>query len=103
MVVPDDIERKRLMHNVLEWMSDIDLDASPPAAVQMIHRRLRGLLPSNDPYRAAKDRQNNLAASLIPSIRKKIVESFDPVSHGRSLCHYRQHHRSGSKEQPGIW
>lgn len=68
------------MRTILEWMGDMDLDASPPAAVQMIHRRLRGLLPTNDPYRAAKARQNDLAARLIPSIRRRISESFDPLT-----------------------
>jgi len=80
MTVSGDEERKRLMRNVLEWMSDIDLDASPPGAVQMIHRRLRGLLPTIDPYRTAKNRQNNLAARMMPSIRKRIAESFDPLT-----------------------
>ncbi len=80
MSVSDDEERKRLMRAVLEWMRDIDLDASPPAAVQLIHRRLRGLLPSDDPYRDAKDRQNGLAARLMPSIRRRIAESFDPLT-----------------------
>jgi hypothetical protein len=80
MSTSSDEERKRLMRAVLEWMGDIDLDASPPAAVQMIHRRLRGLLPMNDPYRAAKARQNDLASRLIPSIRRRISESFDPLT-----------------------
>ena len=80
MSTSSDEERKRLMRAILEWMGDIDLDASPPAAVQMIHRRLRGLLPTDDPYRAAKTRQNDLAARLIPSIRRRISESFDPLT-----------------------
>ncbi|MDD4356602.1 MAG: ARMT1-like domain-containing protein [Smithellaceae bacterium] len=80
MTVPADEDRMRLMRAVLEWMGDIDLDSSPPASVQMIHRRLRGLLPAGDPYREAKDRQNDLAARLIPSIRKRIAESFDSLT-----------------------
>ena len=62
MTASSDEDRKRLMHDVLEWMGEIDLDQTPPAVSQMIHRRLRGLLPTDDPYRAAKDRQNDLAA-----------------------------------------
>ncbi len=80
MSTSSDEERKRLMRAVLEWMGDIDLDASPPAAVQMIHRRLRSFLPMIDPYRSAKDQQNDLAARLMPSIRKRIAESFDPLT-----------------------
>jgi len=80
MSISSDEDRQRLMRAVLEWMGDIDLDASPPAAAQMIHRRLRGLLPTDDPYRAAKDSQNNLAKLLMPSIRQRISESIDPLT-----------------------
>lgn len=76
---PKDEDRKRLMRIVLEWASHIDFDLSPPAAVQMIHRQLRALTPAEDPYRAAKDRQNDLAARLMPSVRKRILASFDPL------------------------
>ncbi len=80
MSVPDDKKRKRLLQDVLGWLRDIDLDVSPPAAVQLIHRRLRGLLPQSDPYREAKDRQNRLAARLMPSVRRRIEGSFDPLT-----------------------
>lgn len=80
MSTMSDEDRKRLLQTVLEWMCDIDLDVSPPAAVQMIHRRLRRLLPVSDPYRGAKDSQNGLASRLIPGIRKRIAESFDPLT-----------------------
>lgn len=80
MSTSSDEERKRLMRAVLEWMGDIDLDSSPPAAAQMIHRRLRSFLPVMDPYRLAKDEQNDLAARLAPAIRRRIKESFDPLT-----------------------
>lgn len=79
LAVADDAERKRLMRAVLQWLPEIDLDASPPVTAQMIHRRLRGILPAGDPYRAAKDRQNSLAARLIPAIRRRIDGSSDPL------------------------
>jgi len=74
-----DQNRKSLMHNVLKWLGDVDLNQTPPAASQMIHRRLRELLPTDDPYRASKDRQNEMAAALIPAIRKYIGLSSDPL------------------------
>lgn len=80
MSVSSDDERNRLMRNVLRWISDVDLDQSPPAISQIIHRRVRELLPIDDPYRAAKDSHNALAAALIPSIRRRIEASFDPLT-----------------------
>jgi uncharacterized protein with ATP-grasp and redox domains len=79
MSVSSEEEQSRLMHSVLAWLGGMDLDQTPPAASQMIHRRLRALLPEGDPYRAAKDRHNSLAASLMPSIRRRIAASFDPL------------------------
>jgi hypothetical protein len=80
MSVSSEEEQSRLMHSVLAWLGGMDLNQTPPAASQMIHRRLRALLPEGDPYRAAKDRHNSLAASLMPSIRRRIAASFDPLA-----------------------
>ena len=79
LAVTDDRERKLLMRSVLQWLPEIDLDAPPPVTAQMIHRRLRDILPGKDPYREAKDRQNNLARRLIPAIRRRISECSDPL------------------------
>ena len=79
MSVLSDDDRKSLMHNVLKWLGDVDLNQTPPAAAQMIHRRLRELLSTDDPYRESKDRQNEMAAALIPAIRKYIELSSDPL------------------------
>ena len=80
MSVLSDEDRKSLMHNVLKWLGDVDLNQTPPAASQMIHRRLRELLSTDDPYRSAKNSQNEMAAALIPAIRKYIGLSSDPLA-----------------------
>jgi len=80
MSFSSDEERNRLMRNVLQWLGEIDPDQSPPAISQIIHRRVRGLLTMDDPYRAAKDSHNALAAALLPAIRRRIGESFDPLT-----------------------
>jgi uncharacterized protein with ATP-grasp and redox domains len=80
MSVSSDEERKRLMRNVLQWLGGVDFNQTPPAASQMIHRHLRECLSTHDPYRQAKDKQNDMAAELIPSIRKHIASSIDPLT-----------------------
>lgn len=72
-------DRQNLMHHVLQWLGDVDLNQTPPAAAQMIHRRLRELLHTADPYRNAKNRQNAMGEALIPSIRKYISSAGDPL------------------------
>jgi uncharacterized protein with ATP-grasp and redox domains len=78
--VSSEEEQDRLMHNVLQWIGDIDLRQTPPAAAQMLHRRLRALLAVEDPYRTSKNRHNALAARLIPSIRRRIAAAVDPLT-----------------------
>ena len=79
LAVTDDRRRKLLMRSVLQWLPELDFDAPPPVTAQMIHRRLRDILPGGDPYREAKDRQNSLAQRLMPAIRRRISESSDPL------------------------
>jgi len=73
-------ERARLVRRILQWIAKVDLDQSPPAISQIINRQVRGLLVMADPYRAAKDSHNALAEALIPSIRRRIAASFDPLT-----------------------
>lgn len=80
MSASSEVEQTRLMRHVLQWIGEVDPSQTPPAVSQMIHRRLRSLLPTNDPYRASKDRHNDLASRLMPSIRRRIAESFDPLT-----------------------
>lgn len=77
--VPSSEEQNRLLRHALQWISEIDQGNTPPSASQLIHRRLRNLLPTGDPYRAVKDMQNDLAAHLIPSVRRRIESSSDPL------------------------
>lgn len=78
--VSSEEEQDRLMHNVLQWIGDIDLSQTPPAAAQMLHRRLRALLAVEDPYRISKDRHNALASRLMPSIRRRVAAAVDPLT-----------------------
>lgn len=80
MAAKSENDRMRLINNFLQWIGEVDLDQSPPAIAQIIHRRLRGILPTDDPYRAAKNMHNALAASLTPSIRRRIEASPDPLT-----------------------
>jgi hypothetical protein len=57
----------------------MDLNQSPPAMAQRIHRRLRQITGRNDPYRGTKDRLNSLALGLIPELRAKVESARDPL------------------------
>ncbi|MCX5809803.1 MAG: ARMT1-like domain-containing protein [Proteobacteria bacterium] len=68
-----------VLRKILRALAGIDLDQSPPVAVQWIHRRIRELTGKHDPYRQAKDRFNRLALELLPELKAKVRSSPDPL------------------------
>ncbi len=67
------------MREVLHWTEEMDLNQSPPAMAQRIHRRLREITGIDDPYLAAKTRQNCMAIELLPELRAEIQSSRSPL------------------------
>ncbi len=70
---------EQMLREVLYWISEMDLSLSPPALAQRIHRRLREISGTSDPYRQEKERHNQLALQLLPGLRKQVDESDDPL------------------------
>lgn len=70
---------ERILRDVLRWTSEMDLNQSPPALGQRIHRRLRELTGSNDPYRQAKTDQNLMALQLLPELEVMVAAAKDPL------------------------
>ena len=70
---------ENILRDVLGWAREMDLNQSPPAMAQRIHRRLREITGVDDPYRETKDRQNFMAMEMIPSLRSKIESDSDPL------------------------
>lgn len=79
LVSTDSAVHEHIIRDVLRWGGEMDLDQSPPAMSQRIHRRLRELTGADDPYRDAKDRLNRAAMELIPALRAEIESASDPL------------------------
>ncbi len=67
------------MREVLRWAGEMDLNQTPPAMAQRIHRQLRKITGVDDPYRQAKDKLNSLALELIPAFRAEVESADDPL------------------------
>ncbi len=78
-VSDDPALHETVVREMLLWMSQADLSQSPPSFAQHIHRRLRAAIGDGDPYRAAKDRHNQMALDLLPELRTMITQSHDPL------------------------
>ncbi|GAH88028.1 unnamed protein product, partial [marine sediment metagenome] len=69
LVSTDPADHKRIVRDVLRWAGEMDLKQPPPVLGQRIHRRLREITGVDDPYRAAKERQNSMVMGLLPDLR----------------------------------
>jgi uncharacterized protein with ATP-grasp and redox domains len=79
MVSTDPVMHEQTLRSILQWAREMDLDQSPPALAQRLHRYLRGMTGVDDPYRRAKDQLNQLALELVPPFRAKVEADDDPL------------------------
>ena len=74
----DDMQiHEQVVRKVLRLATELDMSQSPPAIGQQIHRLIRNLVSSDDPYRKSKRQFNNLALKLYSELRQQIASSND--------------------------
>jgi hypothetical protein len=78
--------QERILRGVLRETLAMDFAQCPPAVGQRIHRQLRLLSGSADPYRAVKDRFNAMALHMAPELAVEIESAGDPLLHAVRLA-----------------
>ena len=76
----------RVTREILQWASVINLQDSPPALAQQIHRRLREATAAADPYGPLKTFHNQLAWRLLPQLEAAVSEARDPLAMATRLA-----------------
>lgn len=66
---------EQVVNKVSRLANELDMSQSPPAIGQRIHRLVRDLVGSNDPYQKVKSDFNNVALKLYSKMRHSIIES----------------------------
>lgn len=66
---------EQVLRKVLVLAKVLDMSQSPPVMGQKIHRLIRELVGTEDPYRNVKRQFNNTALKLYPKMRTHIIES----------------------------
>jgi uncharacterized protein with ATP-grasp and redox domains len=72
------VPREVILRRILHELADADWSGSPPEVSQLLHRIIREETASLDPYRALKDRMNQLALAALPACRELIAKAADP-------------------------
>ena len=78
MITDDEAMHEQVVREALGLWRRMDLNQSPPAMAQKVHRMVKRVTGVADPYLEVKDRYNQLAMSLYPDLRQTVVGSSDP-------------------------
>ena len=76
----DPAEHEQMLRDVLAMTSEMNLSESPPMVGQRIHRRLRALTASDDPYAEIKAKFNQVALDLRPEMAARVAAHADPLA-----------------------
>ncbi len=79
MTTEDEKIHEKVLREVLRLGSRMDLNQSPPAMAQKIHRFIREITGVEDPYLEVKNRFNKLALQMYPELKQLIEASTDPL------------------------
>ncbi|MCK5116810.1 MAG: DUF89 family protein [Candidatus Aegiribacteria sp.] len=87
MISTDDLQlQKKTMRSCLKYMSETDLDQSPPEIAQGIGRIVKSMTGTEDPYREVKSLHTAAALKMLPEMEKIVTESHDPFVAGLRLA-----------------
>jgi len=83
----DDLQlQKKIMRSCFAYMSETDLDRSPPEIAQGIGRIVRSMTGIEDPYREVKSLHTAAALEMLREMEKIVSESDDPFGAGLRLA-----------------
>ncbi|MBN2024737.1 MAG: DUF89 family protein [Pirellulales bacterium] len=75
----DERVHETIVRTALESMAAMDFRRPPAAMAQIIHRRIRELTDTSDPYARQKRRLNDAAMSLYPACAARVAGAADPL------------------------
>jgi len=73
-----DEKQEPAMRALLDYLSRIDYDQSPPKLGREMHRIIRQVLDNPDPYYDIKQKFNRLLLDSYPDLKKSVDESENP-------------------------
>jgi uncharacterized protein with ATP-grasp and redox domains len=82
-----DLEKQEiLLQKVLETLSNITYNQSPPYLGREAHRVIRRILDNADPYLKLKREFNRVGKELYPSLQERVNHSKDPLADAVKLA-----------------
>lgn len=78
LINDDEKIHEQILRKVLCLASEMDLSESPPVMAQKIHRVIRQLAETKDPYELLKQRFNEFALNIFPKFQDLVSISVNP-------------------------
>jgi uncharacterized protein with ATP-grasp and redox domains len=79
LITRDEAVHEQVLRATLQTAAAMDLRESPPEMGQRIHRSIRAITGQVDPYREIKDRFNEMALNLYPTLQEWVDASDHPM------------------------
>ena len=74
-----DDQQRQILLKTMEQLASLPADATPPQMASRIHRQVRQLTNSSDPYRQAKDDATQQALALYPKLKELVSHLSEPL------------------------
>lgn len=71
---------ERIMRRVLAEIADIDLQLCPPQVASHVHRSLKELTGTDDPYRDIKRSFNKMVLNMMPVLKEQVRNAENPYA-----------------------
>jgi len=82
----DPVLQKKIMRRCFAWMSETDLDKTPPEIASGIGRIVKAMTGIADPYRDIKKLHTETAIEMLPEMNRIVENSDDPFVAGLRLA-----------------
>ena len=75
----DEKLQREILNELAKIIPDFSLNDSPPEMGRVVYSLVKKLTGKKDPYKALKEKSNNLAQKLYPELKEKILSSKDSL------------------------
>jgi len=82
MATEDEEKQRKVLDEIAKKLPQIPINSTPPEMGREIHKIVRRITGSSDPYKKIKDKYNKIALRLYPKLRGKVEKANDPLLMG---------------------
>ena len=79
MVTDDEYIQTEVIRKIMKYLQNVSLKNSPPELSRDVHKIIRDITGSKDPYKKVKDKSNEIAKKDYPYLKKLVLKSDDKL------------------------